>query len=62
MFLVTFDRKKKKLLLILKIATSRSGATQMVYINWRKSCEIISQMLFNVMFSFSNTKVELVMT
>ena len=34
----------------------------MVFINEYKACEIIYQMFFNVMFSFSKTKDKLVMT
>ena len=40
----------------------RSGAMQVLFINERKSCEISNQIAFNVMFSFSKTKDELVMT
>ena len=40
----------------------RSGVMQVVFINQHKSCEISNQMFFNVMFSFSKTKNELVMT
>ena len=34
---------------------------QVVFINECKPCEISNQMVFNVMFSFSKTKEELVM-
>ena len=34
----------------------------MVFINECKSCEISNKMFFNVMFSFSKTKSELVLT
>ena len=35
---------------------------QVVFINECKSCEISNQMFFNVMFSFSKTNYELIMT
>ena len=35
---------------------------QVVFINECKSCEISNQMFLNVMFSFSKTKDELIMT
>ena len=35
---------------------------QVVFTNQCKSCEISNQMFFNVMFSFSKTKDELIMT
>ena len=35
---------------------------QVVFTNECKSCEISNQMFFNVMFSFSKTKDELIMT
>ena len=35
---------------------------QIVFINECKSCKTSSQMFFNLMFSFSKTKVKLVMT
>ena len=53
MFLVTFDFEHTIL---------RSGAFQLVFINECKSCEISSQMFFNVMFSFSKTRDQLVIT
>ena len=40
----------------------RSGVVQVAFKNEHKSCEISYQMLFNVMFSFSKMKDELVMT
>ena len=35
---------------------------KVMFINEYKSCEICNQMFFDVMFSFSKTKDELVMT
>ena len=35
---------------------------QVMLINERKSCEVYHQMFFNVIFSFSKTKAELIMT
>ena len=40
----------------------KNPVIQVVFINECKSCEISNQMFFNVMFSFSKTKGELVMT
>ena len=39
----------------------RSGVMQVVFINECKSCEINSQMFFNVLFSFLKTKDQLVL-
>ena len=48
--------------MILNIPISKSGVMQVVHINESQSCEISNQVIFNVMFSFSKTKDELVMT
>ena len=40
----------------------RSGVTEVVFINECKSFEVNSQMFFDVVFSFSKSKDELVMT
>ena len=50
------------ILLILNITLLRSELMQAVFINECKSCEIRNEIFFNVMFSFSKTKEELVMT
>ena len=42
--------------------TLTSGVMQVIFINECKYCETSSQMFLNVMFSFSKTKDELVMT
>ena len=42
--------------------TLRTGVMKMVFINKCKSCENSNQMFFSVVFSFSETKDELVMT
>ena len=58
MFLVTFDFEHT----YIKKWCYASGVMQVVFINECKFCENSVKMFFNVMFSFSKTEGELVMT